>query len=322
MIILTIIGIKNFDPDPADDGVHKQDSATMACVYPISGTYGLSTRLLFYCLVLFESTRLGPTWAYAAALAYTMNVAATTAVHALLLVISRRGDAEDLDHLPAMGILSIAMSVGFRVAMLGPVSKSRLARTIFDVWFSLVIVGMAALSFHIATLPSFRHEEPICFARQVLSDNSTVSILLTAPIQVLDNELIFNCSYDCFKHTSLPFRSKNEILATLSWIDANASRKSRFLSRSIEGYLSLERTFLGWVGMSSYARSSLGYSGHSKKAPSTQTLRTFDCIFVKTAPADRSATTTRPDSVVACLSCVHHSLSSQLSIGFGRLSHQ
>ena len=57
------------------------------CVYPISGQYGFLNRLLFYLLVLFALIARKRTWLAAAALGTAMTYAASSAVHAIALVV-------------------------------------------------------------------------------------------------------------------------------------------------------------------------------------------------------------------------------------------
>lgn len=61
-------------------------SITIGCVYPVSGTYSFSARILFYGLLLFALLWRRHGWLAVAALASAMTYSATTAVHALALV--------------------------------------------------------------------------------------------------------------------------------------------------------------------------------------------------------------------------------------------
>jgi hypothetical protein len=61
-------------------------SGSATCVYPISGSYDLLTRILFYLLLVFALLYRRHTWVAIAALGTAMTYSTTTAVHALALL--------------------------------------------------------------------------------------------------------------------------------------------------------------------------------------------------------------------------------------------
>jgi hypothetical protein len=62
------------------------NSGSIRCAYPISGSYGYLTRVLFYMLLIFALLYRRHTWVAVAALGTAMTYSATTAVHALALL--------------------------------------------------------------------------------------------------------------------------------------------------------------------------------------------------------------------------------------------
>jgi hypothetical protein len=61
-------------------------SGSVSCVFPISGSYDLLPRILFYTLLLFALLYRRHTWVAVAALGTAMTYSATTAVHAFALL--------------------------------------------------------------------------------------------------------------------------------------------------------------------------------------------------------------------------------------------
>ena len=190
----------------------------MNCVYPISGTYGLLPRVLYYCTLALAIFGRQKEWLVVGAVVGAVTYSGTAAIHAMTLISSKE-DAFDLDAYGAWAVLSTG-AIGY-VTLINwseTVRTSR-AKTVLIAWGVLVGMGLIFARVELFDNP-LSDGEPPCYSTPIPGVNSrfyntSKSILLEYPIQLLDP--VFNCTYKCFS-TTKPLRQPNEIMAVPRYV--------------------------------------------------------------------------------------------------------
>ena len=177
-----------------------QDADLMLCVYPISGTYGLLPRLLYYATLVLAIFGRSQEWLVIGALASALTYAGTAAIHAMALCNSRQV-VFDLDIHGAWAVLSTGALAYITLINWSTTLRNSRARMVMVCWGLLVGVG---LIFGRAELHDTQLSlgEPAC--------HSSRGDLLSAPSQLLDPS--FSCTYQCFS-TRKPMREQSETIA-------------------------------------------------------------------------------------------------------------
>lgn len=184
----------------ASANITSQDVDLMACVYPISGVYGLLPRLLYYATLVLAIFGRSKEWLVVGALASALTYAGTAAIHTMTLCTSRK-IIFDLDILGAWAILSTGALAYVTLINWSTTLRNSSARLVMVCWG--VLIGIA-LIFGRAELydTQLSPGEPACY--------STSGVLLSKPSQLVDSS--FNCTYECFSARK-PLREQSETIA-------------------------------------------------------------------------------------------------------------
>ncbi|KAJ9498920.1 hypothetical protein H2202_005597 [Exophiala xenobiotica] len=177
------------------------------CVYPISGTYGLLPRLLFYVTLVAAIFGRSREWLIIGALVSALTYAGTAAIHMMTLVRSRAG-VFDLDIMTTWAILSTGALGYIGMMHWSTTLRNSRAKVVMILWGILVGTGLIfgrALLFDTPLSPS----EPACYSSST-TEGEKGGKLLEWPVELISAE--FNCTYKCFG-LSRPLRHRSEIQA-------------------------------------------------------------------------------------------------------------
>lgn len=223
--------------------------AYVNCVYPISGTYGLLPRLLYYITLVLAIFGRSREWLIIGALVSALTYAGTAAIHLMALVRSKRG-VYDLDIMAAWAVLSTGALAYVGIIHWSSTLRDSRARVVMICWG--VLVGIA-LIFGRAILfdTPLSDPEPACY--------SSTGILLEYPVQLLSND--FNCTYQCFS-LSRPMRHQSEILAL----------PHRLLDNQ---YTRLAYVLVGPIQFAAYAAISLDAREHTPSQACTRLVMSY-----------------------------------------------
>lgn len=177
-----------------------QDAELMLCVYPISGTYGLLPRHLYYATLVLAIFGRSQEWLVIGALASALTYAGTAAVHAMTLCTSRQ-IVFDLDILGAWAVLSTGALAYITLINWSKTLRNSKARIVMVCWG--LLVGIALMFGRVERYDTaLSPGEPACYSAR--------GILLYRPLQLLDAS--FNCTYQCFD-AHKPMREQSETIA-------------------------------------------------------------------------------------------------------------
>lgn len=168
------------------------------CVYPISGTYGLLPRVLYYVTLVFAIFGRNREWLIIGALVSALTYAGTAAIHMMALVKNRTG-VFDLDIVAAWAVLSTGALAYIGIIHWSTTLRNSRAKTVMITWGFLIGVALIfgrSLLFSTPLDPP----EPACY--------SSRGKLLEQPIELISPD--FNCTYQCFS-VSRPMRHRYEI---------------------------------------------------------------------------------------------------------------
>ncbi|KAJ5894560.1 hypothetical protein N7495_006251 [Penicillium taxi] len=195
---------------------------SLVCTYPVSGQYGAFPRVLNYVSVIFAILARHAEWLVTGALASVMIFTATAVVHAMV-ILGQSLDPPVFD----LDILAITALLLSNVLLFGPMMdfsstvRKSAARPIIAIWgiwvWSGLLICIIAWSRCLdgpnpspthSLIPSYipKSSELLC-----VSTNGTVSILLQT-ISQLNEQVKFNCTYDCFAYDTSRIRGQDEIL--------------------------------------------------------------------------------------------------------------
>ncbi|QYT05499.1 hypothetical protein H0G86_012392 [Trichoderma simmonsii] len=123
-------------------------SPKVICAWPVSGSYGAGSRVLFYSLVATAVFARKLDWIKSAALSTALPLSASAAVHGIVLAALHRDNAVDMDvygafHMCAIGTLVVPLMI--------KLSRSHeystyIGRRIMFMWASLVLTGLVCLA--------------------------------------------------------------------------------------------------------------------------------------------------------------------------------
>lgn len=197
LLAVTLFGSANA---AAASNTTSPNADLMLCVYPISGTYGLLPRLLYYATLVLAIFGRSQEWLVIGALASALTYAGTAAIHAMALCTSRT-TVFDLDIQGAWAILSTGALAYITLINWSTTLRNSRARVVLVCWGMLI---GTALIFGRVELHDTRLSpgEPACY--------SSRGELLSTPLQLLDPS--FHCTYGCFSARK-PMRELLETVA-------------------------------------------------------------------------------------------------------------
>ncbi|KAL6798412.1 hypothetical protein J3E68DRAFT_399725 [Trichoderma sp. SZMC 28012] len=123
-------------------------SLKVICAWPVSGSYGAGSRVLFYVLVATAVFARKLDWIKSAALSTALPLSASAAVHGIVLAALHRDNAVDMDvygafHMCAIGTLVVPLMI--KLSRSHEYSTS-IGRRIMFMWASLVLTGLVCLA--------------------------------------------------------------------------------------------------------------------------------------------------------------------------------
>jgi hypothetical protein len=177
-----------------------QDTTLMLCIYPVSGTYGVLPRFLYYLTLVLAIFGRSQEWLVMGALASALTYAGTAAIHAMTMCTSRKV-VFDLDIQGAWAILSTGALAYITLINWSTTLRNSRARIVILCWGILVGVG---LTFGRAE----RYDTEL--SQGEAACHSSDGVLLSLPSQLLDPS--FNCTYECFSARK-PLREQSETVA-------------------------------------------------------------------------------------------------------------
>ncbi|KAF3062557.1 hypothetical protein CFAM422_010588 [Trichoderma lentiforme] len=123
-------------------------SLKVICAWPVSGSYGAGSRVLFYVLVATAVFARKLDWIKSAALSTALPLSASAAVHGIVLAALHRGNAVDMDVYGAFQMCAIGTLV---VPLMIKLSRSHeystyIGRRIMFMWAGLVLTGLVCLA--------------------------------------------------------------------------------------------------------------------------------------------------------------------------------
>ncbi|EHK27109.1 uncharacterized protein TRIVIDRAFT_6301, partial [Trichoderma virens Gv29-8] len=127
--------------NPVDDGLQ------VICAWPVSGSYGAGSRVLFYVLVVTTVFARKLDWIKSAALSTALPLSTAAAVHGIVLASLHRDTAVDMDIYGAFQMCSLGTLV---VPLMIKLTKSHefsthTGRRIMFIWAGLVLAGLICL---------------------------------------------------------------------------------------------------------------------------------------------------------------------------------
>ncbi|KAH0522545.1 hypothetical protein TsFJ059_006372 [Trichoderma semiorbis] len=147
----------------ANNATNSVDSnLEVICAWPVSGSYGAGSRVLFYVLVATAVFARKLDWIKSAALSTALPLSASAAVHGIVLAALHRHNAVDMDVYGAFQMCAIGTLV---VPLMIKLSRSHeystyIGRRIMFMWAGLVLTGLVCLAvefFRAQTFPC--HED-------------------------------------------------------------------------------------------------------------------------------------------------------------------
>ncbi|KIY01486.1 uncharacterized protein Z520_03038 [Fonsecaea multimorphosa CBS 102226] len=217
------------------------------CVYPISGTYGLLPRLLYYVTLVFAIFGRRTEWLIIGALVSALTYAGASAVHLMALVTSKTG-IFDLDIMAAWAVLSTGALAYIGIIHWSSTLRGTRARVVMICWGFLVGTSLIFGRSELFDTP-LDPPEPACYSPQ--------GMLLEYPIQKWMNPDFANCSYSCFNITK-PMRQASEVMAIPHSILNNSQ------------YRTLTYVLVGPIQFAAYAALSIDVQEHT---PSTLCMK-------------------------------------------------
>ncbi|KAL6803069.1 hypothetical protein GGI42DRAFT_353235 [Trichoderma sp. SZMC 28013] len=123
-------------------------SLKVICAWPVSGSYGAGSRVLFYVLVATAVFARKLDWIKSAALSTALPLSASAAVHGIVLAALHRDKAVDMDVYGAFQMCAIGTLV---VPLMIKLSRSHeystyIGRRIMFMWAGLVLTGLVCLA--------------------------------------------------------------------------------------------------------------------------------------------------------------------------------
>ncbi|KAJ4855998.1 hypothetical protein T069G_09366 [Trichoderma breve] len=137
-------------------------SLQVICAWPVSGSYGAGSRVLFYVLVATAVFARKLDWIKSAALSTALPLSASAAVHGIVLAALHRDNAVDMDVYGAFQMCAIGTLV---VPLMIKLSRSHeystyIGRRIMFMWAGLVLTGLVCLAiefFRAQTFPCHKN---------------------------------------------------------------------------------------------------------------------------------------------------------------------
>ncbi|EXJ95642.1 hypothetical protein A1O1_00764 [Capronia coronata CBS 617.96] len=207
------------------------------CVYPISGTYGLLPRFLYYITLVFAIFGRRREWLIIGALVSALTYAGTAAIHMMALVASKQG-VFDLDIMTCWAVLSTGALAYIGIIHWSSTLRDSRARVVMICWG--VLVGIALVFGRTELFDTVLSDaEPACY--------SSEGKLLEYPVELISPE--FNCTYQCFSF-SKPMRHGSEIQAVPRQLVQNK-------------YSNLTYVLVGPIQFAAYAALSMDTQSHT-----------------------------------------------------------
>ncbi|KAH0840862.1 hypothetical protein FOPE_06355 [Fonsecaea pedrosoi] len=222
------------------------------CVYPISGTYGLLPRLLYYVTLVFAIFGRRTEWLIVGALVSALTYAGTSAVHLMTLVTSKTG-VYDLDIMAAWAVLSTGALAYIGIIHWSSSLRATRARIVMICWGCLVGVSLIFGRAELFDTP-ISPPEPACYTPQ--------GTLLEYPIQKAMNPAFGNCTYKCFNVTK-PMRQTSEIMAIPHGVLDNSQ------------YRTLTYVLVGPIQFAAYAALSMDVAEHTPSMMCTKLVMSY-----------------------------------------------
>ncbi|KAI0517973.1 hypothetical protein F5B22DRAFT_601269 [Xylaria bambusicola] len=144
----TIVHVSNNTIEPA---------VQVICAWPVSGQYGLGTRIIYYILVATCVLARRTEWLRNACLAAALLLPAVAAIHAVVLAAVHVETAVDMDIYGAFQICSIGILAAPITVYNSKTYFNDPGRNIIFIWTSLLLAGMLSL-----TVEFFRTEPHSC----------------------------------------------------------------------------------------------------------------------------------------------------------------
>jgi hypothetical protein len=176
------------------------DADLIVCVYPISGSYGLLPRLLYYVTLVLAIFGRNQEWLVIGALASALTYSGTSALHAMSLCTSRK-EVFDLDISGTWAILSTGAVAYITFINWSTTLRNSRARIVMICWGALIGLGIIFARTQLYDT-QLSPGEPAC--------HSSSGEFLSKPFQLLDRS--FNCTYQCFS-VQKPLREQSETVA-------------------------------------------------------------------------------------------------------------
>ncbi|OAP57564.1 hypothetical protein AYL99_08302 [Fonsecaea erecta] len=222
------------------------------CVFPISGTYGLLPRLVYYVTLVFAIFGRRTEWLIIGALVSALTYAGTSAVHLIALVTSKAG-VFDLDIMAAWAVLSTGALAYIGIIHWSSALRGTRARVVMVCWGCLVGISLIFGRAELFDTP-LDPPEPACYSPQ--------GMLLEYPIQKLTNPDFANCSYQCFNITK-PMRQLSEVMAIPHSILDNSQ------------YRTLTYVLVGPIQFAAYAALSMDMQEHTPSNLCTRLVMSY-----------------------------------------------
>ncbi|KAK4034176.1 hypothetical protein C8A01DRAFT_49373 [Parachaetomium inaequale] len=127
------------------------------CSWPLSGQYGVGSRLLYYVLVAACVLARKSEWLRNACLAAALIFPAIAAIHAIVLAALHVDDAIDMDIYGALQLCSIGVLTAPATVRLSKTYFNNPGRNVLFIWTALMLAGLLAL-----TVEFFRSNSKPC----------------------------------------------------------------------------------------------------------------------------------------------------------------
>lgn len=129
----------------------------VVCSWPLSGQYGVGSRILYYVLVAACVLARKSEWLRNACLAAALILPAISAIHAIVLAALHVDDAIDMDIYGALQLCSIGILTAPACVRLSNTYFNSKGRNVLFLWTVLVLAGLLAL-----TVEFFRSKSAAC----------------------------------------------------------------------------------------------------------------------------------------------------------------
>ncbi|KAI5846652.1 hypothetical protein BZA05DRAFT_132545 [Tricharina praecox] len=228
-------------PSAALSAANSNSTDLVSCVYPVSGSYGLLPRCLFYVTLVFAVVG-AHRWLVVGCLLSSMTTSSVGAFHAMVLGHDGNNPSViDLDARVLLVLLSTCVLCFCPLIQWAPALRNPAGRRIFEIWGLLIWAGEMCCI--------------VVYLLQILAGDSADQKSSEVACRGADGQLLrtpldiavsgSDCSYECFSRGSVLRGSLEVLVVPIAMLDGALQKKALIFTTAL--------TLLAMVGMPVYA---------------------------------------------------------------------